>query len=463
MKKVIMVILFVSTGFQLYTISSVMNHRLTTSSPLLYKVMDYTDKKLSIEFEPWVAGMFDSQHTIANLTPDNRSSLLLDQLGRGDINPEWILLAANDSNADYQSIIELTPQLSMYGLLFHCYKQFEYFYFDIKTALVACTSQIKLAEAGGDNGMLAPSFPSMNNEVIYNAHDAFTQADWNYGKIGESHKLIGFENIQVTLGSTATMNSFSSESYTTFISGFGLFEIPTGSGTHAYSLFEPQVGTNHWAVGLGGDFLLDTDNGFKLILGANGRYILSEWETRSFDLVNNGPWSRYLGIDIIGADTSVDIGIPGINLFTQSALIDSRSQVNAYARLQKKIQNCVLELSYNYLYNQAENISDVTTIAPGYGIFNMYAGLGGGTTVTNSTAKINESDPFPDATAVELVTSDLDLKSGAAGEWSSSMIAARVQHIQDFYTYGFGAAVDLAHSAQAISSWSVWANFEILL
>jgi len=461
MKKIITMMLLALAGYQLDAISSVMNHRLTTSSPLLYKVMDYSEKELSIEFEPWVGGLFDAEHTMANLTPNGKSSLMLDQLGKGDINPEWVLLTANNEDANYQSTIKFTPKLSMDGLLFHCYKQFEYFYFDVKTAFIQCKTNVELTESGGNNGGLIPDFPNANNQVIYNAQDAFSQGDWNYGKIGQSQSLIGFDNIQVMVGSTAEMNSFSNPLTQSFFSGFMLVEVPTGAGTKAEWLFEPQVGTNHWAFGLGADVLVESENGFSLVTGGNFRHSIAGWEKRSFDLTNNGAWSRYLGIDFI-AGTEPTVGSPGINLFTQDALVDGKNQITMYTRLQRKFSSCLFELSYNYMHVQAETISRVTEIPRGYGIFDMNASAGGAN-LTASTSTINESIVVQDNPAVELKASDFNLVSGAQGAWNSSMITARLQRVQEGYTYGVGTSVDVAHSAQAISSWSVWANLEVLL
>jgi len=45
----------------------------------------------------------------------------------------------------------------------------------------------------------------------------------------------------------------------------------------------------------------------------------------------------------------------------------------------------------------------------------------------------------------------------------SNTLAVRLQRVQESYTYGVGASVDLASTAQAISAWSAWVNFEILL
>lgn len=463
MKKILTVML-IGCAFEVNSMSSTMNHRLVTSSPLLYKQIDYAHKQFSLEIEPYVSGMFDPTHTMGNLGIDGKSSVRLDQLGNGDINPELILLGASNPDANYYSTTTFTPQLLMYGGLFHCYKQFEKVFFDVRTALIKCKTIVALDERGGDNG----GIPGPNGDVIYNAYDAFTQSDWNYGKIGVSNELIGFENIQILLGASTDMPSFASKTSQSYFAGFALLEIPTGAGTTSEWLFEPQVGTNHWAFGFGADFMTVCDNGYSLVLGGNYRHFIANWETRSFDLTQNGQWSRYLPLDTIaGLELSTPPGtegpvsiIPGINLFTQDALIQGRDQITLYARLQKQFESCLFEVSYNFFYTEKETINLVDTIAQGFGLYDIFTE--GGIT-TAHLAQINQNHPLEDLVPVTLVTSDLDLVSGAAGAWMSNTVAARLQRVQDYYTYGIGASADLAHSSQAISTWSVWANFEVLL
>ena len=463
-KKIIMIALLV-VGSKLHgTISTTMNHREVTSAPLLYKQIDYANKALSIEIEPWVSGMFDPQHTMANLGINGQSTMTFNQTvtsknqpGLGNINPEWIDLSSTNGLENYASSVTFDPQLMMYGALLHCYKQFEKVFFDVRTALIKCRTIVSIDERGGDNGGLQ----GPNGDDIYNAYDAFTNSSWNYGKIGKSNELVGFENIQVEFGSSTEMSSFASEHCKKYFAGFALLEIPTGSGTTAEWLFEPQAGTNHWGFGAGADFMIVADNGFSLVLGGNYRYLIANWETRSFDLTANGQWSRYLGLELLSTIPGPAIEpLPGINLFTQDALIEGRSQITTYARLQKRFEACLFELSYNFFYTQKETINLIDDIATGYGIWDVYSE--GGVT-TASTATISQSYPYEDTNPVMLVTSDLNLLSGAAGAWMSNSVAARLQRVKENYTYGVGADIDLAHSQQAISTWSVWANFEVLL
>jgi hypothetical protein len=460
MKKLV-ISMFLVASSQLDALSSTMNHRLVTSSPLLYKQIDYTRENLSIEFEPWIGQSFDPDRIMANLSPSGRSTVTLSQQGGGDINPAWLYLQSANGDENYQSTVTFVPTQQIYGLLFHTYKQWQHLFIDLKTSLLACKNQVKIEEFGGGNGGLE----SNTKEIIYNAYDAFTQNSFEYGKIGAEQKLIGFDNIQIMFGGSNLVDNMEGEKFQTIFAGFGLLEIPTGQGTTSEWLFEPQVGTNHWAFGFGVDLMFTTNQNFSLVVGGNFRHMIANWETRTFDLQQNGngAWSRYLLLDdTTTLDLTPNVGIPAINILTQSALIEGRNEINFYARFQKKCESCLFEVSYNLFYNEAETISNVTRMPSGYGLYAL--GTTGGIT-TASTATINQAYPVSDVygSAVPLVNSQLNIDSAAQGQWLSNTIAARLQRVQEYYTYGVGGSVDLGRGNQAISSWSLWANFEILL
>ena len=458
MKKLIVTGLLVC-GSILQAYSTIMDHRTVTSAPLQFKQIDYSDKSLSFEMEAWGSSLFHPEHVMENLGINGQFSMSLNQQGLGDINPELILLGTATQAENYTSTMNVEPELWMVGGLFHFYKQWESVFFDIKTALLNCQTQLEIDELGGGNGGMS----TLDGQVIHDALQAFTQSDWNYGKFGRERSVTGLDNIQLMLGSSTEMSSFSSAHCHEYFAGFILLEIPTGKGSQAEWLFEPRVGTNHWALGAGLDVQVVAENGFSLVAGGNYRYIFSAEERRSFDLVGNGQWSRYLGLQQLSEIGSGPVmALPGINLFTQDATIDGRSQVTLYARLQKRFEKYLFELSYNYFYTQQETISDVDLIASGFGVYNV--GDEGGLT-TYHLAKISQlPTPFQfDPTPVQLVTADLDLNSAAAKDWMSNTIAARLQRVHDSYTYGIGGSADIAASLQAISTWSVWFNFEVLL
>lgn len=460
MKKICIVGMLIF-GSQLHCYSSIMNHRLVTSEPLLFKQDDYSkfdDKTLSFEIAPWGSGMFDPTHTMSNLGVNGTSSMVLDQQGAGDINPELILLGSATIGRDYLSTVNLTPKMYMFGGLFHLYKQFENVFFDIRTALINCRTQIVIDEVGGGNGGMTQP----DGTVITNAQEAFTQADWNYGKFGTVQNKTGLDNIQLMVGGSGEMGSFSSSSWNSFAAGFLLLEIPTGKGSQAEWLFEPQVGTNHCGLGFGADFMTVSDSQWSIVAGGNYRYLFGNNEVRSFDLDQNGLWSRYLALQEIAqiGDGPIN-GLPGINLFTQDAQVDGRSQITLYARLQKRWEHCLFEVSYNFFHTQQETVTLVDdAIESGFGVY--YVTDFGGVT-TAHLATIAQATPAFDAAPVTLIVSDLDLATGAAGAWTSNMVAARLQYICDNVTFGLGGSAEMAHSVQALSSWSVWLNFEVLV
>ena len=456
MKKLMIAGLLIC-GSDLHPYSTIMDHRTVTSAPLQYKQMDYNDQSLSFNVSAWGSSLFHPEHVMENLGINGQDTLHLNQLGLGDFNPQNILLEEAGRVPNYTSTVTFDPKMYMVGALVHFYKQWEHVFIDIKTALLNCHTQLEITEVGGDTGGVYLS----DGELIENAYDAFTQSDWNYGKIGRERTKTGLDNIQVIFGAAADMSSFSSDSTKTYFAGFALLEIPTGKGSKAKYLFEPQVGTNHVALGAGVDFMVAADNGFSLVVGGNYRYIFEAEERRSFDLVNNGQWSRYLGLQQISEIGSGPVApLPGINLFTKDVNVDGRNQVTAYARLQKRFKECLFELSYNYFYTQQETLTDVDVIKSGFGIYQV--STGGGVS-TASTATIDQRYSTLDATPVTTVTADLDLNSAAAKHWVSNTIAARLQHVGEKTTYGIGGSADVAASLQAISTWSVWLNLEVLL
>jgi len=452
MKKFIAVLVVLSSSY-LSAITSTMTHRVVSTEPLLYSMIDYSKQQLSIEAAPFYLSMYDTQHTNKNLILNGKSTLTLDQQGGGDINPTWLNLISNNDLANYNSEITLTPQLSQGGVLLHLYKEYKKYYFDIRTAILECSTQIKIEETGGQNGAI---------DGISNALQAFTQPNWNYGKIGDSNQVAGLDDIQFKIGGKYQINS---DSFDIYMTGFGLLQAPTGTGTKSEWLFEPQIGTNHWGIGAGFEVMMDSSFDLKFLIGGDYRYFMPAWEVRSFDLLNNGQWSRYLALqDTYGLPTApITPGNPGINYFTQNAKIEGRNQINLYTRLEKQFRHCAFELSYNFFYNQQETINEINNIDTGYGICALTGPAGGGCGVTTgSTGMINQDVTNLDAPPVVLTTGMFDKASAQAQSFTSNSLMVRIQRNQNTYNYGIGANIEVAQSAGALSSWSVWAKFEYL-
>jgi hypothetical protein len=457
-KKIYLILGLVMMAYaQVTAISSNMTHRSMSGSPLLYRMIDYAQPQNCYEVEPIFMSMYDQEHTIANLTPGGKQTLQFNQQGLGDVNPAWFNLMSNNTLANYNSHVTLTPSLTQSGALFHWYDQFDNMFLELKTALVQCKSQILIEETGGGNGL---------NSGILNAQQAFTQSDWNYGKIGQAQHVVGLDDIELRIGGVYKATSNNSKRDILF-SGFGIIQAPTGTGTKAEWLFEPQVGSNHWNLGLGFETLMSSGDNFKFMIAANYRYATPAWETRSFDLINCGPWSRYLGIqDTYGLPTApATLTLPGINYLTQQAYINGRSQFNLYTRLQQHFRNNYFELSYNFLCVQQETIGAIKNMPEGFGIYAMTgAATGAGGVTTAPSATINENVTALDAlgSPQALSVANFDKQSACATTYVSNNLTARLEIKNNHVIYGFGASIDAALSASALSTWSVWAQFGLL-
>ena len=120
--------------------------------------------------------------------------------------------------------------------------------------------------------------------------------------------------------------------------------IPTGNRVKACYVFEPIVGHHkHFGVIIGSflDRLLweDEENERKLqwVLHTNSQYLFEKKEMRSFDLKYK-PWSRYMKVyeskeqaNEAHAATGLvksQLGIPGINVFTQCLCVRPRFSFN---------------------------------------------------------------------------------------------------------------------------------------
>lgn len=436
--------------------SSVIGIPTLSSSPLLYRMIDYNlAEQQYLEIEPIFVSMYNTDATIANFMIAGKSKLIFDQQGQGDLNPAWLNLLSNNTLANYQSSVSFAPSLQQSGILLHWYTHYNSFFAQVTSALIQSRSAVLVTEVGGGNG-LVPG--------IANAQQALMQSDWNYGKIGQSQRAVGLDDIQLRMGGVYTT---SSDTYDISCAGFGLVQAPTGSGTKAEWLFEPLVGTNHWGLGLGFELQATTQHDLSLMLAANYRYAIAAWETRSFDLKNCGPWSRYLGLqDCYSLPAGAAINpLPGINYLTQSALIDGKSQLNMYARLKKQFASSSFEISYNFLCNQQETISKINNLPTGFGIYALTGsatGAGGVTTAPQACINqdVTQLDPLflPSVLSVE----NFDTQSACVPTYAINTLAVRLEVEHKHIAYGFGASINAALTTAAISSWSIWMQFGYL-
>jgi hypothetical protein len=149
--------------------------------------------------------------------------------------------------------------------------------------------------------------------------------------------------------------------------------IPTGTFSHARTLFEPQIGNgHHWALG-GGitaryDIIDNDTHDLKLsaCLDASIQHLFKATEVRSYDLTNNGPGSRYMLLENMGAGISNAIGfsttplvdiavneyLTQLSYVIDATTLDSKIKINVQgdvvAKLTLDYRNWNFDLGYNF-------------------------------------------------------------------------------------------------------------------
>ncbi len=215
--------------------------------------------------------------------------------------------------------------------------------------------------------------------------EAFMQPGWWYGKIAPCGPLCGtaeddmkrsrFTDVELKIGcNSMLLDCAQLESFVGVI-------LPTGNKSEARYLFEAIAG-NGGHVGI----TFGTELGFKLshtpygqlgwFISMEGRYLFSNHQMRSFDLVGR-PWSRYQtmfatkaaaknALDAPGAGTTVTDAFVthGINLMTRCVEIHPRGQYNLVSGWEWSGTNVIAEVGYAFYARQAERITPNWTEGP---------------------------------------------------------------------------------------------------
>lgn len=200
--------------------------------------------------------------------------------------------------------------------------------------------------------------------------EAFRQSNWRYGKIDNRVDLSkwGVADVEVRVG----YNSARGESCD--LNAYFGFVAPSGTKIdqcQAAYLFNSVIGNNHhWGIIYGTHFgygLYECDNHeLRMEMDMSSKYLFSNNQWRSFDLVQEGEWSRYLEVysnveaataaEIAGAPLNVNAGTSGINVFTRSLRVTPRFSTNINLGLNYSYRFIDFEAGYNLWLRQAEKV-----------------------------------------------------------------------------------------------------------
>ncbi|MCK4650613.1 hypothetical protein KAT08_00400 [Candidatus Babeliales bacterium] len=281
-----------------------------------------------------------------------------DDTGAPDIFAEWLgIPSSGDLNVpgdhNFTSKIKISPYLKRVGTTLYIHKVLhKNFWTSVFAPFVEVSTNIHFKEfdIGGQRPEgLMPDPRNLYFEEPLNATQAFVHPLMKYGRIDNKvHRLSGLADINLRLGYTKKFRDVTTwDIYSGFV-------IPTGYKPTAEYLFEPIVGNcQHFGVNFGFNLVSHFARDSYFISSFDYQYLFESSEKRSFDLKQNGPWSRYM---------AATVGLPRtrperlINFLTQDLNVTPRSLVNFLLALHFKHNKFNLEIGSDIECRSTEKV-----------------------------------------------------------------------------------------------------------
>lgn len=177
-----------------------------------------------------------------------------------------------------------------------------------------------------------------------------------YGLIDGNRSEGGLADVHMAIGWNPVLNE-------RYHFGFNIrVTIPTGNSSKAVYLFEPIIGNaRHWECGFGlsgHSWMFESDNGCHNLFvygDANVMHLFGSCQKRSFDFKGNGPGSRYILIEEMGAPivkgllfNGFDPDSPALNQY-HGSIMPAINQTTLNVHVNVAIQaDIVLKFAYHY-------------------------------------------------------------------------------------------------------------------
>ena len=286
-------------------------------------------------------------------------------------------IVTQDPTQPFKSVIEFRPEYRTWGIGFTWLGQIidrpsgdALLWIEISAPLQAVYQRMAMAEVVVNTGGGAEQTIGLDNTPhVANMTKAFKQEGWNFSKIPSQCALqaFGLADIEATIGYNAVQGSGCA------LDVYGGLKIPTGTrinAHHAQYLFNPVIGNNHhWGIELGThidySIFLYKGHHIQMQFDAEFLFLFPNTQWRSFDLVQQGGWSRFLEVyknlasaQAAATDPSplnMNVGTSGINIFTKPLRIHPRMVLNTNNGLVYTYHGFDLEVGWNAYFKQAEH------------------------------------------------------------------------------------------------------------
>ncbi len=247
-------------------------------------------------------------------------------------------------------------------------------WFDAAFAIINARHNLHCAETGSVSTLPCSLGSTIGAQLSGAGSLALSYSKFFCGGCDDEKRRTGFDDLQLRLG-------YDWDWCDNLIGFYVIGTVPGGRKPTAEFVFEPLVGTRHASVGVGlhGDYQIDwcgcQDSNLTLMTDVNYRYVFSHKECRTFDLLPQGPFSRYFPVQ---STVPPFLITPGVNVLTEKVNIIPRSTIQWWLGLNYEVCNWDFEIGYNLWWRQKEKIKDdVVPVPANTAVYNVTTGLVG--------------------------------------------------------------------------------------
>ncbi len=293
--------------------------------------------------------------------------------------------------------------------------------------------------------------------------DGFKRPGMQYGKIDGSRSSAGFGDVLVKFGYDPVLLN-RKDLHVTPYAGFIL---PSSNRPKGVYVFEPIRGNGaHWAVmgGGQGELLVKQMNHGQLWLQSKieGQYLFRNTQKRSFDLLLNGGWSRYLSMfpdvnAVTNDTTNHTTRVSGINLMTRDAIVKPGFQLTYDLALSYVGHEYYGTFGWIFHALQGEDVSLLKpwTLGPQLASLSTPDDTNPYSFIGNALTAQNDETGFPFIQA-----SDIDYDSAARPAVMTNVVEFKLgrycQKTENPVLCEVGSSFETSKFNAAINRWSVW-------
>jgi hypothetical protein len=400
------------------------------------------------------------------LLGDGNNFITVEQAAPGAPVINSLELALANPTTPFASTLTINPNRRQFTYLGNMYFNFENWWCglwgDVTFGVTNVRHRLNCCEVG-NTSTICPGITNISTALGNNSQLLFSK--FYCGTCADGKRRTGFEDIQLRLGYDYLWCNENR---------FGIYligTIPAGRRPTAEFIFEPLVGSRHGSFGVGflGDYEVTwcgcgDDSSFTLMTDFNYRYVFSHRECRTFDLMPNGPFSRYL---LIVDSSALGFPFPAANATTSLVKIKPRSTIQWWLGFNYEYCDWDFEVGYNLFWREKERLSQPCVQLPTtIGVYNLSDC--GASQVTASNATIF-SPGTPDIAFVPLTPSNINIDSGLARRLLTNKVYAALSWTGCAcncfeWMAGFGGSYEFVtkhDKCAAPASWAVFSKWAV--